>query len=100
MSAVFIGAYEPLPVDGRKSFYHKAMVNKYSDGSEILVSYTTPVAKKNPDGTIKRLYGGWSQTTGRHIKAFCGMSKSEFMALPYNVTPAEKAMAYSGTLYR
>lgn len=92
--------YALMPTDSRKSFYNKALVTVNDDGSEVLTSYTTPVAKRMPTGEIIRLWGGWSATTGRHIKAFCGMSKAEFMSLPHTTTPAEKAAAYSGTLYR
>ncbi len=92
--------YELIPVDGRKSFYGKAVVIVADDNTETLYSYGTPIATKTPGGDIVRLWGGWSQTTGRHIKAFCGMNKAEFMNLPHETTPAEKAAAYSGTLYR
>jgi hypothetical protein len=44
--------------------------------------------------------GGWSNTTGKHIKAFCGLNKAGFMGLEYKPTPQEKAAAYNGTLYR
>lgn len=92
--------YELIPVDGRKSFYGKAVVMISQDGSETLYSYNTPIIKKNASGQLERLWGGWSATTGRHINAFCGLNKAGFMALPYETTPAEKAAAYSGTLYR
>ena len=92
--------YELIPVDGRKSFYGKAVVMISQDGSETLYSYNTPIIKKNAGGQLERLWGGWSATTGRHINAFCGLNKAGFMALPHETTPAEKAAAYSGTLYR
>lgn len=92
--------YELTPTDGRKSFYGKATVIIEDNGTETLISYQTPVAQKDNAGNIRRLWGGWSATTGRHIKAFCGMNKAEFMKLPHDPTPAEKAAAYSGTLYR
>lgn len=28
------------------------------------------------------LSGDWTATTGRHIAAFCGMNKAEFIRLP------------------
>lgn len=92
--------YDLIPTDGRKSFYSKAQVIQYDDGSETLTSYNTPIIKRDASGKLTRLYQGWSQTTGRHIKAFCGLDKAGFMALPHDTTPAEKAEAYSGTLYR
>ena len=80
--------YELIPVDGRKSFYGKAAVLVYANGTEVLKSYGTKVVKRNPDGTLVRMWDGWSATTGRHIKAFCGLNKAGFDALPY-CAPAE-----------
>ena len=74
--------YELSPIDGRKSFYGKAIV-EIDNGSETLYSYGTPVIKRDPLGNLERLYDGWSSTTGRHIKAFCGLNKKEFFDLPY-----------------
>lgn len=91
--------YDFIPTDGRKSFYGKAQVIQDATG-ETLYSYNTPIIKRDASGNLSRLYAGWSQTTGRHIKAFCGLDKAGFMALPHDTTPAEKAEAYSGTLYR
>lgn len=96
----FAGMYELIPTDGKKSFNGKAVVETYSDGSAVLFSYNTPIIKRLLHGELVRLYAGWSQTTGRHIKAFCGLDKAGFMALPHKTTPAEKAEAYAGTLYR
>ena len=92
--------YELIPTDGRKSFYGKAVVVVQDDGSEILYSYGTKIIEKTPGGGLVKFWGGWSQTTGRHIKSFCGLNKAEFLALPNKTTPAEKATAYNGTLYR
>lgn len=74
--------YELVPTDGRRSFYRKAMVYLYSDGAEVLKSYDTNVMRKDPDGTLHRLWSGWSATTGRHIAAFCGLNKKAWDALP------------------
>ena len=92
--------YELIPTDGRKSFYGKAVVMVQDDGSEILYSYGTKIIEKTPGGGLVKFWGGWSQTTGRHIKAFCGLNKSEFFALSHETTPVEKAAAYNGTIYR
>ena len=73
--------YELMPIDSRKSFYGKATVHIQEDSSEILVSYNIPIVQRFSDGTLKRLWSGWSMTTGRHIKAFCGLCKKEFEAL-------------------
>ena len=74
--------YELMPTNGRKSFYGKAKIKVFADGSEVLQSYTTDVIKKTAKGDFIRLWGGWSATTGTHIKSYCGMSKKEFIALP------------------
>ena len=92
--------YELTPNDGRKSFYGKAVVEIAADGSETLYSYNTPIIKRTASGELIKLWGGWSATTGRHIAAFCGLNKAAFMKLQHEPTPAEKAAAYSGTLYR
>ena len=75
--------YDLAPTDGHKSFYGKARVKVDDDGSETLISYNTPVLKRLPSGTLVRLWGGWSATTGRHIRAFAGLYKAEFMALDF-----------------
>lgn len=74
--------YELVPTNGRKSFDGKAFVQMEDDGSEILLSYCTPIMKRDTTGKITRLWSGWSATTGRHIKSFCGLTKAEFTALP------------------
>ena len=76
-----MNVYELIPTDGRKSFYGKAHVI-VDGGTETLVSYTTKVLRRDPDGTLHRLWHGWSATTGRHIAAFCGMNKKAWDALP------------------
>jgi len=73
---------EPLLEQHQKSFYGKAKVIVKDDGSETLYSYDTPIMVRHTDGTYTRIYTGWTQTTGRHIKAFCGMTKKEFEELP------------------
>lgn len=73
--------YELTPNDGRKSFYGKAIVEVAADGSETLYSYNTPIIKRSSSGDLVKLWDGWTATTGRHIKAFCGLSKAEFLAL-------------------
>lgn len=75
--------YELEPTSGQKSFYRKAYVKVYEDGSEVLRSYDTDVLKRESDGTYIRLWDDWSATTGRHIKAFSGMNKKEYEAVEY-----------------
>lgn len=73
--------YELTPANGRKSFYQKAIVERQDDGTETLYSYNTPIIERTPQGELKKLWDGWTATTGRHIKAFCGMTKKQFMEL-------------------
>lgn len=74
--------YELMPTNGRKSFYGKAFIEVDDYGVETLFSYLTPIIKRFPDGTLKRLYDEEpSLTTSTHIKSFCGLTKRQFMAL-------------------
>lgn len=77
--------YELTPNDSHKSFYGKALVRKYESGAQVLFSYNTPVIAVLNDGKCFDLWGGWSATTGRHIRAFNGMDKAEVRALPLAV---------------
>lgn len=79
----------PLP-EQQKLFYGKATVNVIGN-TEYLYSYHTLVMIKNPDGSFERAWvkprAMWSEsrlsaTTLRHIKAFSGMNKREYLALP------------------
>lgn len=74
--------FELIPNDHHKSFYGKAVVEQDSKGVQTLYSYNTPIIRKAPDGSLERLWGGYSKTTQRHIVAFCGLSKAQFEALP------------------
>lgn len=78
--------HELKPIAGQKqrSFYGKATVIIADDGSETLLSYDTPIIKKDSNGNFSRLYDGYTMTTGKHIRAFCGMSKAEFLNIPLN----------------
>ena len=46
--------YQLNPVDCRKSFYGKALVKVYDDGTQVLQSYDTDVMKRTPGGTFTR----------------------------------------------
>lgn len=92
--------YELIPNGTQKSFYGKAVVMVDNAGNETLYSYNTPIIKRLVNGSLIKLWGGWSATTGEHIKAFCGLNKAGFMSLEHETTPTEKAAAYNGTLYR
>ena len=69
--------YELTPTDNRKSFYGKAIVVD-ENGVKTLFSYNTKIISKEENGTLHRYYDDWTATTGRHIKAFCGLNKKEF----------------------
>lgn len=73
-----INTYELTPTNSQKSYYGKAYVTVLNDGSEVLYSYNTPVVKRSANGDLIRLWYGWSATTGKHIKSFCGLNKAEF----------------------
>lgn len=73
--------FELQPTNGRKSFCGKAIVEIDEDGVETLYSYNTPICKRLQDGTIIRLYDGWTATTGNHIASFCGLNKKNFKNL-------------------
>lgn len=74
--------YELKPIDGSKSFYRKAHVYRATDGTETLYSYNTAVLRRDPSGRLVRLWNGWSATTGRHVRAFCGLDKRGYLSLP------------------
>lgn len=73
--------YEISPTDGRASFYGKCRVWNIH-GKKYLQSYETFVMFRDENGNFHRTYGGFSATTGRHIKAFSGMNKKAFLSLP------------------
>ena len=70
--------YELIPDNGRKSFYGKATVVVDDNGNETLYSYDTPIIKRDVNGKLTKLWNGWSNTTGTHIKAFCGLDKKSY----------------------
>lgn len=74
--------YELTPNGTQKSFYGKAVVEIDNAGNETLYSYNTPIIKRMVTGELVRIWDGWSATTGRHIIAFCGMHKAEYIKLP------------------
>ena len=76
-----VKVYNLTPATRQKDFYGKAIVKEYSDGTKVLQSYHTDVLRLNPDGTLTRLRDGWSATTGKHIIAFAGLNKKEFLQL-------------------
>lgn len=73
-----INTYELKPVTSQKSFYGKANVKVYDNGTQVLRSYETDVIYKDANGKLHRLWSGYSATTGKHIRAFCGIGKAEW----------------------
>lgn len=73
--------YELTPTNGQKSFYGKARVEILENGTKVLYSYNTKIMYISPIGTMFKLWNDWSATTGKHIKAFCGLNKKEFLNL-------------------
>lgn len=73
--------YELIPSDSRKSFYGKCFVEKDDDGNETLFSYNTKIMTKKSNGEYVKYYNDWTATTGRHIKAFCGLNKKQYEKL-------------------
>lgn len=57
------------PVDGRKSFYGKAIIIEKDNGDIELKSYDTIVARIR-NGKFQRLWNDYSATTMRHVNAF------------------------------
>lgn len=68
----------PTAEQNQKSFYGKAVVAINDDGTETLFSYNTKIISKLPNGELVKHWNGWTMTTERHIKAFCGMNKKEY----------------------
>ena len=88
-------AYE---INRKQLNYMQAVIKYYDDGSEILQSYSTNVVKKTPDGKYIRLWDGWSSSTMKQVKAYCG---HYFRGLPFadgtyeNLTREPQRRGYS-----
>ena len=71
-----------------KSFYGKAIVTVYSDGTTDLKSYETTVCRISATGEFKRFWNGYSATTARHINEFrmqhglTALTKKEWLEIP------------------
>ena len=82
----------PCERQNQKSFGCKAVVEVWDDGTKVLYSYMTKVAKIIPGGYLVRLCGYdmkcSSLTTMRHLVAFCvhnglePVTKKEWNAMP------------------
>ena len=76
-----VKTYDLQPIN-EKSFYGKAKIHVFKNGDEVLQSYDTLIIRRKKSGKLIRLWDDWSVTTGRHIKAFCGLNKAEYNKLP------------------
>jgi len=71
-----------------KSFYGKAIVTVYSDGTADLKSYETTVCRISATGEFIRFWNGYSATTARHINEFrmqhglTALTKKEWLEIP------------------
>lgn len=74
---------ELIPTNGRKSFYRKAIVQRKNDGTEILLSYGTPIILKKKNGKLYRfLDEPLTTTTNTHVISYCGLHKKDYEKLP------------------
>lgn len=64
--------YFLTPTHGQKSFYNKATVLE-TETTIQLKSYDTIVSTYNKETKELSLLGYFSQTTAKHIRAFCSM---------------------------
>ena len=74
------------PMGLQKSFYGKAKYSFY-EKEYFLKSYDTIVCKMTLNRTLVRLWDGYSDTTLRHVNAFCRkcglpkISKKDWMSM-------------------
>ena len=66
--------------------------------TKILLSFGIPVARQKGKH-ITRLWNGYSNITGRHVKAFCGLDKTEFLALPCKEKTDKTALTYLQAMF-
>lgn len=87
-----VSELKPLASQNVKSFYNKAIIieNPFNMVGTFLRSYDTLILFRCGNGKLIRLYDDWSQTTGRHIKAFCGLNKKQFFELEFVHPSSEK----------
>lgn len=75
-----------LKAINQKSFYGKAVILYEDNGTICLQSYSTIVARIE-GGKLVRMWAGWSNTTAKHLRAFCLMhglkplNKKEWLAM-------------------
>ena len=71
---------KPTAEQGQASFYGKAIVIENGQDA-VLYSYGIKIMTRKANGEYVRHWNDWSMTTGKHIKAFSGMNKKEYMQL-------------------
>lgn len=85
------------PTNGRKSFYGKALIETKSNGSEVLLSYNTPIIERTAKGeliplvAVQDVENVLSNTTCSHLKSFCGLNKADYRKLYKNEIKREPA---------
>ena len=67
---VSLNSFELPCLDGRKSFYGKAIVHKTDEGTFVLQSYETCVGEIDRSRKFHRLWDDYSATTMRHVNSF------------------------------
>ena len=50
-------------------------------GNLVLFSYNTKIMVQDVYGNFYRIWDGWTNTTGKHIKAFSGLNKEGYFNL-------------------
>ena len=68
---------------GEKFCSGSPLVVVNDNGEKVLFSYCTEIMKETKSGQFLRRWPNWSMTTGRHIKAFCGLNKAGFDSLAF-----------------
>ena len=63
--------FELIPTR-QKSYYRKAIILETPAGEKYLQSYCTLVCMIDKNGNFKRLWGGESATTMKHVNDFLG----------------------------
>lgn len=59
-------------INKKRLNYMQAWIKEYDDGIMVLQSYNTDVVKRTPDGQYIRLWDGWSVSTSKQVKTWCG----------------------------
>lgn len=71
--------------------YTNGYIKTYSDGTQILQSYSTDVVERTPEGKYIRLWEGWSVSTSGQVYRGFGVS---FRSLPFRDGTYEQTPQY------